>query len=134
VGSGLPHGGDLSGQIERARQLAIEEARLLDATRCHDVVVLDVTGLSSVTDFYVIGTGTSGRQMKGLMKQVEELAMQRGNHSMARSGYDGEMWLLCDLVDVVVHVFNQDAREYYDLDSLWGDARRVEWREEKTGK
>lgn len=97
-------------------------------------MVLDVAGLSPVTDFYVIGTGTSARQMKTVMEEVEELAPQRGMGCMGRSGYDGTSWLLCDLVDVVVHVFDQEARMFYDLESLWGDARRVEWKqEEPTG-
>jgi len=120
---------DLVAQRERARQLAIEQARLLDGMRCHNVAVLDVSAVSPITDFYVIGTGSSARQMKSIMKDVEDLGDQRGSKCLARSGYEGETWMLCDLVDVVVHVFNQDARMFYDLDSLWGDAKRVEWRE-----
>jgi ribosome-associated protein len=66
--------------------------------------------------------------MQTVMKEVEELGQGRGYAPLSRSGYEGETWLLCDMVDVIVHVFNQDSRQFYDLDSLWGDAKRVEWR------
>ena len=117
-------------RLEQSRQFAIECARLLANTRCHNVVVLDVSGLSPVTDFFVLATGTSARQMKTVMQDVEELAENKKVGCMGRSGYEGEMWMLCDMIDVLVHVFSQDARMYYDLDSLWGDAKRVEWQEE----
>ena len=97
-------------------------------------MVLDVAGISPVTDFFVLATGTSARQMKTVMDDLEELAEQRKVGCLGRSGYEGETWMLCDMVDVVVHVFSQDARMYYDLDSLWGDARRVEWREAGEGE
>ncbi|HEY7118590.1 MAG TPA: ribosome silencing factor [Tepidisphaeraceae bacterium] len=99
-------------------------------TRCHNVVVLDVRGLSPVTDFYVLATGTSARQMRTVMDDLEELGQARRFAPLSRSGYEGETWLLCDMVDVVVHVFNQDSRQFYDLDNLWGDAKRVEWKPE----
>lgn len=92
--------------------------------------MLDVSGLSPVTDFFVLATGTSARQMRTVMKEMEELAQARGMGCLSRSGLEGEMWMLCDLVDVVIHVFNPDSRQFYDLDSLWGDARRVEWKED----
>jgi ribosome-associated protein len=120
--------------LGQSRQFAIECARLVANTRCHNVVVLDVSGLSPVTDFFVLATGTSARQMKTVMEDVEELAEQRKVGCLGRSGYEGETWMLCDMVDVIVHVFSPDARMYYDLDSLWGDARRVEWREEGVEK
>jgi ribosome-associated protein len=92
--------------------------------------VLDVRGLSPVTDYYVVATGTSARQMRTVMDDLEELGNAKGYAPISRSGYEGETWLLCDMVDVVVHVFNQDSRQFYDLDNLWGDANRVEWKPE----
>jgi ribosome-associated protein len=91
------------------------------------VVVLDVQGLNHVTDFLVLATGTSARQMRTVMDEVEELGQSRGFTPLSRTGFEGETWLLCDMVDVVVHVFNQDARMFYDLDSLWGDGKVVDW-------
>jgi ribosome-associated protein len=116
-------------RAQEARQFAIDAARLAANTKCHNVVVLDVRGLSPVTDFYVIATGTSSRQMKTVMQELEELGDKSNMAACHRSGYEGQTWLLCDMVDVVIHVFEQEARMYYDLESLWGDAPRVEWRE-----
>ena len=118
-------------QTDGARQFAIEAARLLADTRCQNVVVLDTRGLSPVTDFMLIATGTSPRQMQTACDEVEELGRPRGFRPHSRSGDNGQ-WTCIDLIDVVVHVFGQEARSYYDLENLWGDARRVVW--EAPGK
>jgi ribosome-associated protein len=91
------------------------------------VAVLDVRGLSPVTDYFVIATGTSPRQMRTVVDEVAELGEARNYAALSRSGTDGESWMLTDFIDVVVHVFSQESRMYYDLDGLWGDAKRVEW-------
>ncbi len=113
-----------------SRQFAIDAARMLADTRCHNVVVLDVSGVSPVTDFFVLADGTSPRQMKSAADAVEEMGEPIGFRALSRVGDDSGSWILLDCVDVEVHVFSQEARLYYDLDGLWGDARKVEWREE----
>jgi ribosome-associated protein len=112
---------------EATRRFAIESARLAATTRCHDVVILDMAGVSPVTDFYIIATGTSARQMRTVCDQVDELAEKTGFKSYHRSGYEGETWIAVDYVDVVLHIFNPAARSYYDLENLWGEAKRVNW-------
>lgn len=91
------------------------------------MVVLDVRNLSPVTDFFVIATGTSARQMRSVAEEIEEMAAPKNHVAISRSGYESDTWILLDFVDVIVHIFNQDSRQYYDLDNLWGDAPRVEW-------
>lgn len=90
------------------------------------MVVLDLKGLSPVTDFFVIGTGTSARQMRAVADDLEELAKELGDRVMTRSIDDH--WIVLDFVDVVIHIFSDEARAFYDLESLWGDAQRVTWR------
>lgn len=111
-----------------SRQFAIEAARSLSENRCEDVVVLEVRGLSQVTDFLVIGTGTSSRQMTAALRHVEDLGGARGFPLFRHSLDATSQWLLCDFVDVVVHVFEGAARAHYDLELLWGDAPRIPWR------
>ena len=94
------------------------------------MVVLDVRGISPITDYFVLATGSSARQMRTVMEELQELGQTRGFAALSKCSYESENWLLCDMVDVVIHVFSQDARMFYDLDSLWGDAKRVEWKEE----
>jgi len=87
---------------------------------------MDVKGLSPITDYFVLATGTSGRQMKAVADEMEEVGATKGHVVISRS--IDEQWILLDFVDVVVHVFAQEARQFYDLESLWGDAKRVEWK------
>jgi ribosome-associated protein len=110
-----------------ARAFAIEAARTLDDEKCADVTVIDVRGLSQVTDYLVIGSGTSERQMRSVLLHVEERGAALGfptfrSHSDARSN-----WLLADCVDVVIHLFEANARAFYDLEMLWGDGARIDW-------
>ena len=91
------------------------------------VVVMDVSGLSPVTDYMVVATGTSPRQMRTAADDAQELGEPNGHRALARSEDPTGTWILMDFVDVVVHVFSQEARMYYDLDGLWGDAPRVPW-------
>lgn len=89
---------------------------------------MDVRGISPVTDYLVLATGSSARQMRTVLGEVTEFGQSRGFGCISNGRQEGETWLLCDMVDVVVHVFTQDSRMFYDLDSLWGDAKRVEWK------
>jgi ribosome-associated protein len=113
--------------LEEARKFAIDSAKLMADTRCTNIVILDVAGISPLTDFMVIGTGTSPRQMKTACDDVEEMAVPRHFKPLSRAGDGGANWVCIDFVDVVIHVFSTDARQFYDLDGLWGDASRVDW-------
>jgi ribosome-associated protein len=112
---------------EAARSLAIDLARAITDDKCEDVMVLDVRGASPVTDFIVIGSGTSDRQMKTAMTTASSLGVERGFPSIRSSADDRATWLLADFVDVVLHLFEPNTRAYYDLETLWPDARRVPW-------
>src|SRR5262249_10565511 len=110
-----------------ARKFAVEAARLAANTRCHSVVVFDVSGLSPVCDYFVIATGTSPRQMRSVAEEIIELGDAQGFSPMNKTALDSTAWILVDCVDVIVHLFAEESRHYYDLDNLWGDAKRVEW-------
>jgi len=109
-------------------QFARAVARIAADNRAEDVVILDLRGLSSVTDFFVIATGTSDRQMRAVIDQIQEYGRKIGQARFGLSGYDSATWVLADYIDVVVHLFDADRRRYYDLDLLWGDAPRIDWR------
>lgn len=112
---------------EAKRLFAIDAARLLHDDKCTEIVVLDVRALSAVADFIVIGSGTSDRQMGSVLAHVRAMGEERGMPAWRTSEDDGSLWLLADLVDVVVHLFEPNTRSHYDLEMLWGDAPRVEW-------
>ncbi|MCP4789187.1 MAG: ribosome silencing factor [Gammaproteobacteria bacterium] len=98
----------------------------LEGMKGKDIVQLDVRGLSSVTDYMVIATGTSNRHVKSLAEEVSFKAKQSG---FVPLGVEGEMnsdWVLADLGDVIVHVMQTEAREFYDLERLWDPALQDE--------
>lgn len=102
-------------------------ARIADDSRAEDVVVLDLRGISSIADFFVIATGSSDRQLRAIADKAEEYARSMGQSRYGMSGYEGASWLLVDYVDVVLHLFDPERRRYYDLELLWGDAPRIAW-------
>jgi ribosome-associated protein len=114
-------------RTETTRKFAVEVAKLAANTRCSNVVVLDVRGLSPITDFFVLATGTSPRQMRAVTDQAAEIGPEHGFAPLSQSGMDGESWMLIDFIDVVMHIFSPESRNFYDLDNLWGDATKVEW-------
>jgi ribosome-associated protein len=110
-----------------AYDFAVAAAKMAADTRCSNVVVLDVSAVSPVTDYLVIATGTSARQMRSVCDDIEELGEPMGYKALTRAGYEGENWILVDFVTVVVHIFSTEARSYYDLDNLWGDGKKIDW-------
>lgn len=109
------------------RAFAIEAARLLHDTKCTDVRLIEVRGLSSVCDYILIASGTSDRQMRTVRRDLEELGEQLG-HDAFRADMDSETtWIIVDFVDLVVNLFEPNLRAYYDLESLWSDGQLISW-------
>ncbi|MBI3834977.1 MAG: ribosome silencing factor [Planctomycetes bacterium] len=113
-------------------QFAIELARIAHDQNSQDVVALDVRGITSITDFTVIATGTSDRQMRGVAESIIEYARRVGQRPFGVCGTDNSLWIIVDFVDVVFHIFAGPYRTYYDLELLWGDAPRLEWTRSET--
>lgn len=103
------------------RENALGIARLLSDGKAADVTVLDVSELSSWTDFFVIATITSSAHCQGLMRQVKDYARENDMqiHLTNRKLPDGDDWNLIDIGPVVVHLMSKDAREFYELEKLW---------------
>ena len=116
--------------IPESRAVATAAARAAAAKQGEDVVILDVRDLIVITDYFVIATGTSERQVRTIVEEVEKALRARGVRPIRREGEVDARWVLLDFVDVVVHVFGQAEREYYDLERLWRDAPRIVWEEE----
>lgn len=115
---------------KRSLENAIVSAKCADEMRAKDIVILDLTKIASIVDFFVIATGTSRRQMHAIADEVNrQLKGDRGNDRLGVEGYRSEgNWLLMDFGDVVLHVFTEEGRELYDLESLKADATKVDWR------
>ncbi|MDA1015809.1 MAG: ribosome silencing factor [Planctomycetota bacterium] len=114
---------------DRSRQLALMCARIADDYRGGDTVVLDLTGITPIFDYFVISTGTSRRQSRAIAEEVDRVMNENGSPRLGLEGYDSSEWIVQDYGDVVLHVFSPESRELYDLEHLWADARRVEWQQ-----
>lgn len=108
-------------QSEDLVQLVINA---LEELKAKDIVTIDVRGKTSVTDFMIVATGTSNRQVKGLAQNVMEKVKAQGVMPMGSEGLDSGEWALIDLNDVVVHVMQPATREFYDLERLWQGAEQ----------
>jgi ribosome-associated protein len=115
----------------KAKTFALGAAKIAHDSHCTDIVVLDLHGKSPATDYFVIATGTSDRQMRSVADDIAEHARAQGHQRFGRAGYDQGRWILLDYVDVVFHIFDQEYRDFYDLELLWGDAEKLQWQPEE---
>jgi len=116
------------------KRLAVEAARIAEDNNADDIVVLDLRGISPVTDYFVIATGTSSPQMRAICEQVSEYGRGVGQRPWHSAGAEGGQWAVLDFVDVVVHIFGPSHRRYYDLELIWGSAPRVRWKRRAAAK
>ena len=113
-------------------ELAILLARTLDSKKGGDLKVLKTEGLTTLADYFVICTATSNTQVKAMSDACEEAVEQNGERAHHIEGHRGGTWLLMDFSAVVVHVFTDEARKFYDLERLWSDGKPVELTELPT--
>ncbi len=108
-----------------ARDKAMLCAREAVQYKALDLVLLDVTGLSSFTDYFLICSGKSSRQVQGIADNLEAALAGAGVKPLGIEGRVDGHWILMDYADVVIHIFYEPVRYFYDLESLWSDAKRV---------
>lgn len=110
-----------------SRELAIAAARAAASKNARDILILDVSELIVITDYFVIASGGSDRQVKTLAEEIERHLASLGVKPVRREGEREGRWVLLDFVDLVAHVFRDEEREYYGLERLWRDAPGVAW-------
>jgi len=101
------------------KEMALMAAKALDSKKGVNIKVMDVMDLTSLADYFVICSGTSNTQINALCDAVEKEINEAGEETLHREGYRGGTWVLLDFGSVVVHVFNNEAREFYSLERLW---------------
>jgi ribosome-associated protein len=115
---------------EESRQAAVAAARAAAAKQAEHITILDVHGLIVITDYFVICSGATERQVRTIVEEIEKALRELGRKPVRREGESERRWVLLDYVDLVVHVFTEQEREYYELERLWGDAPRSAWEDE----
>ncbi len=111
------------------KSFAIAAARLAHDRHAEDIVILDLREISPITDYFVIATGTSNRQLQGLADEIGALGKNstpphRPSHV---AGRDAAGWIVMDFFDTVVHLFDEERRGYYDLEMIWGEVPKIPW-------
>lgn len=110
-------------QEKELMTLAVNAA---DDKKAEDIVVLNMNGISSVADYFVICHGNSDKQVQAIAREIKDQANQINIDVKRLEGFDEASWVLVDLGDVVVHIFHRDQRGYYNLEKLWGDAPTID--------
>jgi ribosome-associated protein len=121
-----PRAGSVDRQ-ERSHQIALAAARTAADNNGKDIVVLDLREQTPIFDYFVIATGTSRRQLHAIADDIDNvLEKELGDHRLGIEGYQESHWVILDYGDVVIHLFDENTRKYYDLEGLWGAAPRVD--------
>lgn len=94
--------------------------------KAYDLVLMEVRGITSIADYFIICSGRSDRQVQSIAQGIEENLGSVGAHPLSVEGAGRGQWVLMDFSDVIVHIFYQPVREFYDLEGLWGHAPRIE--------
>ena len=108
------------------KEMALLLAQAMDSKKGKDIRVLETDGVTTLADYFVLCTATSTTQVKAMSDACEEAMEKNGEQVHHIEGHRGGTWILQDYGDVVVHVFDKEARAFYDLDRLWADAKTVD--------
>lgn len=108
------------------KALSLEIYKALDDIKGHDIKILDVRALTSISDYFVIATGTSSKHTSALAESVEEKLTAIGVEPSHKEGHRQGEWVLMDYLDVIVHIFTEDTRNFYNLEKMWSDAKIIE--------
>ena len=111
------------------KEIAYEVTKALDAKKGQNIRLLEIDRVSSLADYFLICTGTSNTHVKTLCDYAEYTLEQLGEQMLSREGHRGNSWELLDYGSIVVHVFTEEARKFYDLERLWADAELVDIRD-----
>ncbi|MCK8060686.1 MULTISPECIES: ribosome silencing factor [unclassified Fusibacter] len=112
--------------METYKELALEIAEFIDDKKGEDIIILDLRGKSSLTDFFVIATGLNDRNTAAIAHHVEDMLEKKGIEIHHKEGHRAGEWVVLDYIDIIVHIFNEEKREYYSIERIWQDAERIE--------
>ena len=112
-----------------AKEMALAAAKALDSKKGRDIKALEIDKITTLADYFVICSANTATQVRAIADNIEEELAKEGVAFNHKEGYREGEWVLLDFGDVVAHIFRQDAREYYALEQLWGDAKLTAYEE-----
>jgi ribosome-associated protein len=110
------------------RQLALLAAQVCSDKKAKDIVVLDVRKITTISDYFIICSTSNERQARAITDDLRVRMKEIGKREMGVEGVADGRWVLQDFADIVVHVFLESQREFYDIEGLWADAKQVRWK------
>lgn len=111
-----------------ALEIAKKAWEALDKKKGEKILLLDVKDLTGITDFYLIASGSSAPHLKAMFSEVQRALKEEGVYCYRKAGKPESGWLVLDYIDVVIHVFSAEARQYYTIEELWGEAPIIPYR------
>lgn len=125
--SNVENSSSVGAEPERSLQLALAAVRTAAENRGRDIVVLDMRELTAIFDYFVIASGTSRRQLHAMSEEIDHtLEDDLNDQRMGIEGYAESRWILLDYGNVVIHLFDDETRAFYDLENLWAEAERID--------
>jgi ribosome-associated protein len=110
----------------KASRLVQAIAKFAADAKAYDIIIFDMRKVANFCDYFILSSGTSSRQVQGITDEIEEGLSKHNIEVRFKHGYQEGRWVLLDMGDVVVHIFEKDARVFYGLDHLWQEAKKVE--------
>ena len=114
------------------RKLALLAAEVCDEKKAKDIIVLDVRKITSISDYFIVGSTSNERQARAIAEDLRMRMKELGKRELGVEGLEDARWVLQDFGDIVLHLFHESHREFYDIEGLWADAKQVRWK--KTSK
>ncbi|MDD2981550.1 MAG: ribosome silencing factor [Hespellia sp.] len=112
--------------MEQAKKMAKIAYQALDDKKGEDIKIIDISGISTLADYFIIANGSNESQVKALVDNVEKELGKNGFQVKQREGYGTANWVLLDFHDIIVHVFDSENRLFYDLERIWRDGKTVD--------
>ena len=110
------------------RQLAVLAANVCDDKKAKGIIVLDVRKITTISDYFIVASTSNERQARAIADDLRVRLKELGVREMGVEGMDDARWVLQDFGDIVLHVFHETQREFYDIEGLWADAKQVRWK------
>ncbi len=120
--------------IEEIRQMAGIAISALEDKKAEDIRVIDISEVSVLADYFIIASGSNRNQLQALSDEVEERLGRKGYPPKQIEGYEGASWILLDFGDIIVHLFDQENRIFYDLERIWRDGKQIDAEELKENQ
>ena len=110
------------------RGLALLAAEVCDEKKAKDIIVLDVRKITTISDYFIVCSTSNERQARAIAEGMRMRMKELGRREMGVEGIEDARWVLQDFGDIVLHIFHESQREFYDIEGLWADAKQVRWK------